>query len=217
MHILIVEDEQSISDPLAAGLKRDGFTTTVVHLASTALQELSHKDLLILDLGLPDMDGIELLKQIRRISDIPIIILTARGDEMDRIIGLELGADDYVVKPFSLRELITRVKVISKRRTSSSFISTKHVVLDRGRREVKVDGSVVELATKEFDILAILLEEPGRVVPRQEFFSRVWDTNWYGSGKTLDVHMNWLRKKLGNSEFIETVRGIGYRFVDDHD
>lgn len=217
MHILIVEDEQSISDPLAAGLKRDGFDTTVVHLASTALQELSHKDLLILDLGLPDMDGIELLKQIRRISDIPIIILTARGDEMDRIIGLELGADDYVVKPFSLRELITRVKVISKRRTSNSFISTKHVVLDRARREVKVDGSIVELATKEFDILAILLEEPGRVVPRQEFFSRVWDTNWYGSGKTLDVHMNWLRKKLGNSEFIETVRGIGYRFVDDHD
>ena len=216
MHILIVEDEQSIAEPLAAGLNRDGYQTTVVHLASAALTSLSHKDMMILDLGLPDMDGIELLKQVRKISDIPVIILTARGDEMDRIIGLELGADDYVVKPFSLRELITRVKVISKRRSSSSSISTKHVQLDRSKREVKVNGSLVDLATKEFAILAILLEEPGRVVPRQEFFSRVWDTNWYGSGKNLDVHINWLRKKLGDANYIETVRGIGYRFVDEN-
>lgn len=217
MHILIIEDDRSISDPLATGLNRDGYQTTVAESASAAIQNISQKDLIILDLGLPDMDGIELLKQIRRMSDIPIIIATARGDEMDRIIGLELGADDYVVKPFSLRELITRVKVISKRRSSSSSITTKHVVLDRSRREVKVDGKLIELSTKEFEVLSILVEEPGRVVPRQEFFSRIWDTNWFGSGKTLDVHINWLRKKLGNSEFIETVRGIGYRFVDEND
>lgn len=217
MHILIVEDEQSIAEPLAAGLNRDGFQTTIVNYGSTAIQSLGSKDLIILDLGLPDMDGIEVLKQIRKMSDIPIIILTARGDEMDRVIGLELGADDYVVKPFSLRELITRVKVISKRRSSSSIIQTSRLTLDRGRREVTVDGNLIELSNKEFDVLAILVEEPGRVVPRQEFFSRIWDTNWFGSGKTLDVHINWLRKKLGDGNWIETVRGIGYRFVDQND
>lgn len=217
MHILIVEDEQSIAEPLAAGLNRDGFQTTIVNYGSTAIQSLGSKDLIILDLGLPDMDGIEVLKQIRKMSDIPIIILTARGDEMDRVIGLEIGADDYVVKPFSLRELITRVKVISKRRSSSSIIQTSRLTLDRGRREVTVDGNLIELSNKEFDVLAILVEEPGRVVPRQEFFSRIWDTNWFGSGKTLDVHINWLRKKLGDGNWIETVRGIGYRFVDQND
>jgi DNA-binding response OmpR family regulator len=185
-----------------------------VEFGSLAVEALPGKDLVILDLGLPDMDGLDVLKAIRKISDVPVIIATARGDEMDRIIGLEIGADDYVVKPFSVRELAARVRAISRRRVVEAPSEMGQVTLDRNRRSVLVSGEPIDLTAKEFDLLAVLLEEPGRVVPRQELYSRVWDPIWIGSGKTLDVHVAGLRKKLGNSDLIETVRGVGYRYVD---
>ncbi len=214
MHVLVVEDDPAISGPLLQGLVRNGFDATCVEFGGLAVEALPGKDMVILDLGLPDMDGLEVLKAIRKISDVPVIIATARGDEMDRIIGLEIGADDYVVKPFSVRELAARVRAISRRRVVEAPSDMGQVSLDRNRRSVLVSGEPIDLTAKEFDLLAVLLEEPGRVVPRQELYSRVWDPVWIGSGKTLDVHIAGLRKKLGNSDLIETVRGVGYRYVD---
>ena len=214
MHVLVVEDDPAISEPLLQGLVRNGFDATCVEFGGLAVEALPGKDMVILDLGLPDMDGLEVLRAIRKISDVPVIIATARGDEMDRIIGLEIGADDYVVKPFSVRELAARVRAISRRRVVEAPSEMGQVSLDRNRRSVFVSGDPIDLTAKEFDLLAVLLEEPGRVVPRQELYSRVWDPVWIGSGKTLDVHIAGLRKKLGNSDLIETVRGVGYRYVD---
>jgi two-component system, OmpR family, response regulator RegX3 len=168
----------------------------------------------ILDLGLPDDDGLSVLRAIRKLSDIPVIVATARGDEMDRIIGLEIGADDYVVKPFSVRELAARVRAIARRRVVEAPLEGNSISLSRNKREVTLAGEVVELTMKEFELLAVLMEEPGRTVPRQELYSRVWDPVWIGSGKTLDVHIAGIRKKLGDPTYIETVRGVGYRFVD---
>jgi DNA-binding response OmpR family regulator len=214
MHVLVVEDDPAISGPLVQGLVRNGFETTCVEFGGLVVEALPGKEIVILDLGLPDMDGLEVLKAIRKISDVPVIIATARGDEMDRIIGLEIGADDYVVKPFSVRELAARVRAISRRRVVEAPSEMGQVSLDRNRRSVHVLGELIDLTAKEFDLLAVLLEEPGRVVPRQELYSRVWDPIWIGSGKTLDVHVAGLRKKLGNPDLIETVRGVGYRYVD---
>ncbi len=143
----------------------------------------------------------------------PVIIATARGDETDRIVGLELGADDYVVKPFSVRELAARVRAVARRRRVESNLETDRLVVDRNRHVVTFDGIAVDLTAKEFDLLAVLAEEPGRAVTRQELFARVWDPVWIGTGKTLDVHIASLRKKLGKPELIETVRGVGYRLA----
>lgn len=214
MHVLVVEDDPAISGPLVQGLVRNGFDATCVAFGGLVVEALPGKDMVILDLGLPDMDGLEVLKAIRKISDVPVIIATARGDEMDRVVGLEIGADDYVVKPFSVRELAARVRAISRRRVVEAPSEMGQVSLDRNRRSVLVSGEPIDLTAKEFDLLAVLLEEPGRVVPRQELYARVWDPVWIGSGKTLDVHVAGLRKKLGNSDLIETVRGVGYRYVD---
>jgi DNA-binding response OmpR family regulator len=214
VHVLVVEDDPAISAPLVAGLQRNGIEATCVHLAAMVLDSLPGKDLVILDLGLPDDDGLSVLRSIRKLSDIPVIIATARGDEMDRIIGLEIGADDYVVKPFSVRELAARVRAIARRRVVEAPLEGNSISLSRNKREVTLAGEVVELTMKEFELLAVLMEEPGRTVPRQELYSRVWDPVWIGSGKTLDVHIAGIRKKLGDPTYIETVRGIGYRFVD---
>jgi DNA-binding response OmpR family regulator len=214
VHVLVVEDDPAISTPLLAGLQRNGIEATCVHLAALVMDELPGKDLVILDLGLPDDDGLSVLRAIRKQSDIPVIIATARGDEMDRVIGLEIGADDYVVKPFSVRELAARVRAIARRRVVEAPIFSRSINLDRNRREVSVSGELIELTMKEFELLSVLMEEPGRTVPRQELYSRVWDPIWIGSGKTLDVHVAGLRKKLGDPTYIETVRGVGYRFVD---
>ena len=214
VHVLVVEDDSAISTPLLAGLQRNGIEATCVHLAALVMDELPGKDLVILDLGLPDDDGLSVLRAIRKQSDIPVIIATARGDEMDRVIGLEIGADDYVVKPFSVRELAARVRAIARRRVVEAPIVSGSINLDRNRREVSVSGELIELTMKEFELLSVLMEEPGRTVPRQELYSRVWDPIWIGSGKTLDVHVAGLRKKLGDPTYIETVRGVGYRFVD---
>ena len=216
MLVLVVEDDPAIFDPLVVGLERNGFD--VVHcvdgLRVVALVQQHNPDVMLLDLGLPDIDGLQVLKEVRRISDVPIIVATARGDETDRIVGLELGADDYVVKPYSVRELSARIRAISRRRRSEPDAGgATRVRVDRNRHEVFVDDVLVALTLKEFELLAVLAEDPGRVVTRQELFSRVWDPVWIGSGKSLDVHVATLRRKLGTADLIETVRGVGYRLA----
>lgn len=215
MKVLVVEDDPAVSEPLLAGLQRNGIETEHVVYASQVVVAAQNVDVVLLDLGLPDGDGIDVLRELRKNSDVPVIIATARGDETDRIVGLELGADDYVVKPFSVRELAARVRAVARRRRIDSSLESGRVVVDRTQHRVLVDGQPVELTAKEFDLLAVLAEEPGRAVPRQELFSRVWDPVWIGTGKTLDVHVASLRKKLGDSELIETVRGVGYRLAVD--
>jgi two-component system response regulator RegX3 len=211
--VLVVEDDPAVAEPLLAGLRRNGIETEHVAYASQVVAAAQGVDVVLLDLGLPDGDGLDVLRELRRTSDVPVIIATARGDETDRIVGLELGADDYVVKPFSVRELAARVRAVSRRRRVESSLETGRLVVDRNRHVVTVDGAAIELTAKEFDLLAVLAEEPGRAVTRQELFSRVWDPVWIGTGKTLDVHIASLRKKLGQAELIETVRGVGYRLA----
>lgn len=216
MIVLVVEDDPAIFDPLIAGLQRNGFDVvhTELGLDAVRLVQQHNPDVLLLDLGLPDIEGLQALKDVRRISDVPIIIATARGDETDRVVGLEVGADDYVVKPYSVRELSARIRAISRRRRSEPTAGgSTRVRVDRNRHEVYVDDSLVELTLKEFELLSVLAEEPGRVVTRQELFARVWDPVWIGSGKSLDVHIATLRRKLGFADLIETVRGVGYRLA----
>ncbi len=215
MKVLVVEDDPAVAEPLLAGLQRNGIDTEHVGYASQVIAAAQGVDVVLLDLGLPDGDGLEVLRELRKTSDVPVIIATARGDETDRIVGLELGADDYVVKPFSVRELAARVRAIARRRRVDTTLATGRLVVDRSRHVVTLDGAVVELTAKEFDLLAVLAEEPGRAVPRQELFSRVWDPVWVGTGKTLDVHVASVRKKLGDPTIIETVRGVGYRLAVD--
>ena len=209
--VLVVEDDPAISGPLVEGLVRNGFEVEHVAYATQVVAAATDADVVILDLGLPDGDGLEVLRELRRNSDVPVIIATARGEETDRIVGLELGADDYVVKPFSVRELAARVRAIARRRRNEPTVGGGRVVVDRTRHVVTVDGTEIDLTAKEFDLLAVLAEEPGRAVSRQELFSRVWDPVWIGTGKTLDVHIATLRKKLGDASLVETVRGVGYR------
>lgn len=215
MKALVVEDDPAVAVPLLAGLQRNGIETEHVRHASEVIAAAQHVDVVLLDLGLPDGDGLDVLRELRRTSDVPVIIATARGDETDRIVGLELGADDYVVKPFSVRELAARVRAVARRRRVESSLESGRLVVDRNRHVVTFDNEVVELTAKEFDLLAVLAEEPGRAVTRQELFARVWDPVWIGTGKTLDVHIASLRRKLGQADIIETVRGVGYRLAVD--
>ena len=212
-----MEDDPAVAVPLLAGLQRNGIETEHVTHASQVPGAAQSVDVVLLDLGLPDGDGLAVLRELRRTSDVPVIIATARGDEADRIVGLELGADDYVVKPFSVRELAARVRAVSRRRRVESSLDSGRLVVDRNRHIVRFDNEVVELTAKEFDLLAVLAEEPGRAVTRQELFARVWDPVWIGTGKTLDVHIASLRKKLGQPNAIETVRGVGYRLALDEE
>ena len=215
MKVLVVEDDPAVFEPLLAGLRRNGIDVEHVVYASQVVGAATNVDVVLLDLGLPDGDGIDVLRDLRKVSDVPVIIATARGEETDRIVGLELGADDYVVKPFSVRELAARVRAVARRRRVDSTLESGRLVVDRARHRVTLDGNPIELTAKEFDLLAVLAEEPGRAVSRQELFSRVWDPVWVGTGKTLDVHVASLRKKLGDASLIETVRGVGYRLAVD--
>jgi len=215
MKVLVVEDDPSVAEPLVAGLQRNGIDTDHVAFAAHVLGAAQDADVVLLDLGLPDGDGLEVLRDLRKVSDVPVIIATARGEETDRIVGLELGADDYVVKPFSVRELAARVRAVARRRRVDAPLESGRIAVDRNRHRVAVDGQEVELTAKEFDLLSVLAEDPGRAVSRQELFSRVWDPVWVGTGKTLDVHVASLRKKLGDPALIETVRGVGYRLATD--
>ena len=221
--ILLVEDEESITTPLAEALERDGFHTEVAHTVADGLAKgrSVKPDLVLLDIGLPDGSGLDVCRELRAASSVPIIILSARGEEADRVVGLELGADDYVVKPFSAREVIARIRAVLRRAGAPAGagegpIEIGAVRLDQAKRSVAVGGETVELARKEFDLLSLLMREAGNVVSRERLIDEVWDVNWFGSTKTLDVHVSALRKKLDDdasrSRYIHTVRGVGFRF-----
>ncbi len=224
--ILVVEDEESISEPFAEALQRAGFEPVVTRTAAGALElaKEAEPDLVMLDLTLPDGDGRDVCRELRRHSDVPIVMLTARGTEMDRIVGLELGADDYVVKPFSAREVISRIRAVLRRSAPREGADADEgpvrigaLELDPAARVARLEGEELELSRKEFDLLAELMRNAGRVISREDLMSKVWDVNWFGSTKTLDVHIGWLRRKLGddpgNPRYIETVRGVGFRFA----
>ena len=222
--ILLVEDEESITTPLAEALERDGFRAEVAHTVADghARGRAIRPDLVLLDLMLPDGSGLDVCRELRASSSVPNIILSARGEEADRVVGLELGADDYVVKPFSAREVIARIRAVLRRAQAPTAggdgpVEIGAVRLDPARRSASLGGAQLELARKEFDLLALLMREAGTVVSRERLIDEVWDVNWFGSTKTLDVHVSALRKKLGDdpaaSRYIHTVRGVGFRFA----
>jgi two-component system, OmpR family, response regulator RegX3 len=213
MRVLVVEDDPSIREPLAENLRSQGFEVEAVGTGLAALDADVEADVVLLDLGLPDIDGTEVCRRLRAASDVPIIILTARGEEVDRVVGLELGADDYVVKPFGFRELVARIRAVSRRRQPAQrrLQQVGSLTLDRSGRRVTVGDGEVALTPKEFDLLALLMEEPGSVVPRRRILERVWDTTWYGPSRSLEVHVASLRRKLGDAGWVETVRGVGFR------
>jgi DNA-binding response OmpR family regulator len=216
MHVLVVEDDPAIAEPLTEALVHQGFTVTHVALGAAAL-EVADPDVVLLDLGLPDLDGLEVCRRLRAASDVPIIVVSAREAELDRVMGFELGADDYVVKPFSTRELVARIRAVARRREGrvDAPPEAAQVVgplrVDRRARRVHLDEVEVDLTNKEFDLLAFLAEEPGAVRSRVDILSEVWDSNWYGPTKTVDVHVAALRRKLGDPRWIEAVRGVGFR------
>jgi len=213
MRVLIVEDEDAIAEPLAEGLVREGFDVSRVATGEQAL-DAPEPDLFLLDLRLPEMDGYTVCRRLRERSDTPIIMITAKGEEIDRVLGLELGADDYLVKPFGFRELVARIRAVSRRastvRGDGRTLRVGSLEVDRRTHQVLLAGREVALTPREFDLLALLAEDPGAVVTRQRLLDEIWDTNWYGPTKVIDVVVASLRKKLGPG-WIETVRGIGYR------
>ena len=216
-----MEDEVAISEPLAESLEREGFAADVAGTLELARAALGRErpDLILLDVMLPDGDGRDLAREIRRDSDVPIVMLTARAEEVDRVLGLELGADDYVVKPFSTRELAARIRAILRRgRTERRGpIEIGDLRLEPGSRTLTKDGHGVELAAREFDLLHMLMANAGEVVRREQIMDEVWDPHWFGSTKTLDVHISWLRKKIeddpSDPRYITTIRGVGFRFL----
>ena len=217
--ILVVEDEGSIASFVSLYLKNAGFTVRTAATGGDALASVRSETptLIVLDLMLPDIDGIEVCRQIRATSDVPILMLTARDEDVDKIIGLEVGADDYMTKPFNPRELVARVKSILRRATSdrrlpeSAVIRHGDLVVDAGRREARVAGEEVQLAPKEFDLLWELLDHRGLVLTRDQLLERVWGYTFAGDTRTVDVHVRQLRRKLGDASPIVTVWGVGYK------
>ena len=219
MRLLVVEDDPTIAEPLRTGLLREGFEVDLVDTGAGALAA-DQCDLVLLDLGLPDLDGRVVCRQLRERSSVPIIVVTARGDEIDRVILFELGADDYVVKPFGFRELVARIRAVLRRTGGNqpppqpdAHIEVGLLQIDTRTRSVTYDGRPVALTPKEHDLLVYLARDPDVVHTREQILEKVWDENWWGSTKTLDVHIASLRKKLA-PEAIETVRGVGFRLVD---
>jgi two-component system, OmpR family, response regulator RegX3 len=220
--VLVVEDEETISEPLARHLQREGFAPEVAPTVAAARDAVRRKppDVVLLDLMLPDGDGKDLCVELRRSSDVPIIMLTARGEDVDRIVGLELGADDYVVKPFSAGELAARIRAVLRRtspRRTVGGIEVGDVRLDPAARTVTKIGEAVDLAAREFDLLHLLMTNAGDVLRRERIMDEVWDPHWFGPTKTLDVHIHWLRRKIeddpSHPRYITTVRGVGFRFA----
>jgi two-component system response regulator RegX3 len=218
VRVLLVEDDEPVARSLRRGLARYGYDVEWVATGAEALQA-PKVDLVLLDLGLPDTDGLDVCRLLRARSDVPIIVISARSDEADRVAGLELGADDYVSKPFGVREVIARIRAVIRR------VSCGHGVADTGcygrvridRRAVRVflDEVEVQLPRKEYELLAFLTEEPGALMTREQIMEAVWDANWFGPTKTLDVHVAALRRKFEGALTIETVRGVGFRLVVD--
>jgi two-component system response regulator RegX3 len=224
--VLMVEDEESITKPLSEALEREGFATEIANTAQAALEaaERTTPDLVLLDVMLPDGSGFEVCRTLRERSKVPIIMLTARGDETDRIVGLELGADDYIVKPFSAREVAARIRAVLRRADEPAqkaepqqTLTAGELTLDPSKRSATLNGSELDLTRREFELLQLLLSEAGTVITRERLIDEVWDTNWFGSTKTLDVHVSSLRRKLGDDSadprYIHTVRGVGFRFA----
>ena len=222
--ILLIEDEEAISEPLAAALERDGFEVRVAATAAEGreLHRAHPPDLVLLDVMLPDGDGKDVLRDIRASSRTPVIMVTARGEELERVLGLELGADDYVTKPFSAAELAARIRAVLRRMGSTpgepqAALVVGDVRMELERHEVLHDGQRVDVTVKEYGLLRVLLENAGKVVRREQLIEQVWDTTWFGSTKTVDVHVSALRRKLGDDpaspRYIHTVRGVGFRFA----
>jgi DNA-binding response OmpR family regulator len=228
MRVLLVEDDKHVADALAGALRQQGHAIATGATATEAMARLEDCELVLLDLGLPDLDGLEVCKRIRDRSAVPVIVLTARTDEIDRVLALHAGADDYVVKPYSVHELLARMEAVLRRSCRCGIgqyggpealchaepqdvITAGPLSLDVRARDVTLAGKPLRLTRKEFELLAMLMAEPDTVHPREAIISRVWDENWFGSTRTLDVHIGALRNKLGAYEWIETSRGVGFR------
>ncbi|GEL18996.1 response regulator transcription factor [Pseudonocardia asaccharolytica] len=220
MHILLVEDDDRVAAALRPALHRHGMTTTRLARGRGVIDHLRGVDVVLLDLGLPDIDGVDVCREIRGVSEIPVIVVSARGEVDDRILGLHSGADDYLVKPYDIGELVARVHAVYRRRgraggTPGSGAAGTVVVddlrIDLDRHTVTVDGRDVALTRKEFQVLALLASVKGAVCPRSRIVAEVWGRSWPGANRTLDVHVATLRTKLGRAELVQTVRGIGYR------
>jgi len=218
--VLVVEDDPGIATQLVRGLERAGYTADSVAMGAEALRRPA-SDVVLLDLGLPDVDGIDVCRRLRAGSDAAIIVVTARGEEADRVLALDEGADDYLVKPFGLAELLARIRAVLRRgQRSGSSGGTPEVLrhgplmVDLRTRKVTMTGTEVALTPKEFAILECLATDPGRLISRQEIVERAWDEHWYGPTKVLDVHLAALRRKLGDPSLIETVYGHGFRLAD---
>jgi DNA-binding response OmpR family regulator len=224
--ILIIDDEQMIVESVSYNLKQEGYEVLTALDGETGLELAQTKDidLILLDLMLPGMNGMEICKIIRQGSSVPIIMLTAKEGEIDRVLGLELGADDYVTKPFSMRELLARIKTVLKRTasTGSGMLDTPKVIktgdlqIDLLGHDVTVKGQSISLSSKEYELLRIMASHPGQVLSREQLLNLVWGNDFYGDSRTVDVHIRWLREKVemdpGEPEYILTVRGVGYKF-----
>lgn len=227
--ILIIDDEKLITDPLSRSLRSLGYDVLVAHDGRTGLTlALEHQpDLVLLDVMMPEMDGWEVCRSLRAKSPVPILMLTALGEEVDRILGLELGADDYLTKPFSTRELKARIRALLRRveidrthqKETPQELQAGTLTLNLESRQVYKDGQLLNLRYKEFELLSLLMSQPGQVITRAELFDKVWGTDWLGDTRTLDVHVRWLREKIEDDpsqpKYIQTVRGVGYRFVPE--
>ena len=221
MKILIIEDDDRISEALGAFLRKVGYATDRAADGASALDALgADTEVVLLDLGLPDVDGIDLCRRIRAHTGVPIIIATARSHVQDRIKGLRAGADDFIVKPYDVRELVARIEAVTRRARSASLepeqdlvVEAAGVRIDFVARQVLVDGEPVELTPKEFEIVAVLARYPGVVVPRERLIREVWHTEWHAFSRSLEVHVGSVRRKIGRGPLIETVRGVGYRLV----
>ncbi len=220
--ILIVDDEIAITNLVSAYLKPEGYAVYTAADGPSGLQSARayQPDLVVLDVMLPGMDGVEVLTRLRRESNVYVIMLTAKTEETDKIIGLSVGADDYVTKPFSPRELVARIKAALRRLKSEGEVQTgavlqfQHVRVDTGSRQVWVDDKPVELTQTEFDLLAVLAEHRGMVLSREQLLEKVWGYDYFGDMRVVDVHVGHLRQKLGDDQIVATVRGVGYRFED---
>jgi two-component system, OmpR family, response regulator RegX3 len=218
VRILLVEDDPSIAVSLCDGLRDSGYDVEHQPTGAGALAAQAY-DVVLLDLGLPDMDGRDVCRQLRSRGNVPIIMLTARSEEFDRVLGLELGADDYITKPFSFRELVARIRAVSRRLNGDQTAAVAHdetlsigpLTIDRRARRIQLDGQEIHLTAKEFDLLAYLALDAGAVRTRTDILESVWDAHWYGPTKTVDAHVAAIRKKLGDQRWIAAVRGVGFR------
>jgi DNA-binding response OmpR family regulator len=217
MHILLIEDDDRIVAALRPALHRHGMTTTRLARGRGAVDHLAGVDVVLLDLGLPDIDGVDVCRAIREVSEVPVIVVSARGEVDDRILGLHSGADDYLVKPYDVGELLARVHAVYRRRRVTApegpvdVVVLDEVTIDLHRHSVTVAGHPVNLTRKEFQVLALLASSGGAVCTRNRIVAEVWGRTWAGANRTLDVHVATLRTKLGRADLVQTVRGVGYR------